>query len=75
MVLLMVLKDHWELRMDVRPESLQDRPSEGQGEAKKEILKKYVCGWVQGQRMALQRTEGSERAQGMMHSKTGVLQG
>ena len=24
MLLLMLLKDHWELRMDVRPESLQD---------------------------------------------------
>lgn len=25
MVLLMVLKDHWELRMEIRPESLQDK--------------------------------------------------
>lgn len=33
MLLLMVLKDHWELRTeDVRPESLQDGgPSEGKG--------------------------------------------
>lgn len=33
MLLLMLLKDHWELRMDVRPESLVLTPPSGSGEA------------------------------------------
>lgn len=33
MLLLMVLKDHCELRMDVRPESLVLTPPSGSGEA------------------------------------------
>lgn len=38
MLLLMVLKDHWELRTDVRPESLQGRwPSEGEGGGKEGV--------------------------------------
>lgn len=59
MVLLMVLKDHWELRMDVRLESLVLTPPSGSGEA-----------WAPSSSFSrfYSRTQGSERLLGSSSS-------